>query len=153
MIVNDRLRPESRRQIHDTGATMHFVAHRILYLRQHPDGAPGQEIRMDTASANCIALVIGALSDLIVSASGLAAPWSGTGINIKDPVSLSVTMRLRQPPTGAGTDILRSLSKSWDLRRLSDGHELVFELDAASIKAGLELLADDETCPPLIMPE
>jgi hypothetical protein len=118
------------------GAGIDFFAQRIMYLQQHPDARPAQELRFDDDAAFTSVLVTGALVDLLVDISGgtvsredFDAPMTENGVDLH--------LRVRRDPDESrpGYRIMKLMASSMVFDR-ERGH-LTICVTGTSVAAGL----------------
>jgi hypothetical protein len=131
------------------GAELDFAVQRFAYLRQHPDGRPGQPFTLDNAVAFSMTLMMGILLDLLLDVCDGRLP-SGREFDAElTPDGMNVTIRTRRAPdeSRSGYRLIKNLASSVTV----DGHNnrLVICMSAASINSGFPP-QDPAACPPSI---
>jgi hypothetical protein len=132
------------------GAKLDFAAQRFAYLRQHPDGRPGQPFVFDNAVAFSMTLMLGMLLDLILDVCDGHLPYGKTFDADLTPDGMDVTIQIRRVPDEArpGYKLIKSLASSIAVNH--DKRNLVIRMSGASIDSGFPQ-QDQSVCPPVIV--
>jgi hypothetical protein len=131
------------------GAEVDFAVQRLAYLRQYPDGRPGQPFVLNNAVAFSMAMMLGTLLDLILDVSEGRLPRGRDFIAELTDDGMDLTVRIQRGPDESrpGYKVLKDLAYSVTVD--ADKHCLVIRMSAASINARFPRL-DPGVCPPSI---
>lgn len=125
------------------GAFAHFVGKRCLYLLQHPDGAPRRDLEMDDNAYETLALIEGAVIDVLarVGASDSEKAFGEWLIDDSAPTELAFKIICRTVGfQSVGALVLRQLSADPSVESDGADERLRFVFTGESIKSGLERL-------------
>jgi hypothetical protein len=131
------------------GAKVDFAVQRFAYLRQHPDGQPGQPFILDNAVAFSMSLMLGTFLDLILDVCDGRLPY-GKHFDVQlTPEGMDVTIHIQHPPNESrpGYKLIRRLASSINVDH--DKRCLVLKMSGASISSGFPQ-QDPSVCPPSI---
>jgi hypothetical protein len=132
------------------GAGFDFAVQRFAYLRQHPDGQPGQPFTFDNAVAFSMSLMMGILLDLLLDVCDGRLP-SGREFDAQlTPDGMNVTIRIQRAPDESrpGYRLIKKLASS--VTADHDNNRLVICMSGASIASGFPQ-QDPTVCPPSIV--
>lgn len=131
------------------GAEVDFAVQRFAYLRQHPDGRPGQPFSLDNAVAFSMTLMLGILFDLLLDVCDGHLPSRREFRAELTTDGMDVTVQIRRVPDESrpGYRLIKNLASSVTVDH--DKRLLIINMSAASINAGFPE-RDPSVCPPSI---
>lgn len=131
------------------GAELEFAVQRFAYLRQHPDGQPGQPFTLDNQVVFSMSLILGILLDLLLDVSDGHLPYGKDFDAQLTPDGMDVIIRVRRAPDESrrGYRLIKNLASSIAVDR--DKQCLIIRMSAASINSRFPQ-QDPSVCPPAI---
>jgi len=131
------------------GAEVDFAVQRFAYLRQYPDGRPGQPFVLNNTVAFSMTMMLGILLDLILDVSDGRLPQGEDFTAELTDDGLDLIVRIRRGPDESrpGYKLLKDLAYSVTVD--PDKRRLVIRMSARSINARFPDL-DPKVCPPSI---